>query len=342
MTAKPPEPGFRPLMGSIDKYLGRLAAALVARAQRRAVTVIVLFLIATAGLGAYVAATLGINSSEIDVFSEDLRVMKLRADYLDNFPELRDPIVVVVDAVTPDLAHDSTNRLARRLRSEPELFPGVYQPDGGQFFDEHGLLYLSASELQDMVDRLSLAQPFLSSLSRDQSIGGLFSMLDDAGEAVVSGRLEQSMLGDTFDSISRAIDSYLAGHDTPMSWQKLLHADASGEERYRRFLLVRPVVDFSRMRPAEDTLRGLREVVAELGLDRDDDVRVRTTGTFPLAYEESQHVLEQVTWAGLASLVLVTIILLLGLGSLRLVFCSIVTLLVGLVWTAGFAAPPPA
>jgi len=338
MTAKPSEPGFRPLIGSIDEYLGRLAAALVARVQRRAGTVIVLFLIATAALGAYAAATLGINSNEIDVFSKDLRVMKLREDYFDNFPELRDPIVVVVDAVTPDLAHDSMSRLARRLRSEPEVFPGVYQPDGGKFFDEHGLLYLSASELQDMVDRLSLAQPFLSRLSRDQSIGGLFTMFDEAGAAVESGQLEQSMLGDTFDAVSRAIDSYLAGRDTPLSWQKLLNADASGEERYRRFLLVRPVVDFSRIRPAEDTLLGLREVVAELGLNRGDDVRVRTTGTFPLAYEESKHVREQVTWAGLASLGLVTIILLIGLGSLRLVFCSVFTLLVGLVWTAGFAA----
>ncbi len=338
MTAKPSEPGFRPLIGSIDEYLGRLAAAWVARVQRRAGTVIVLFLITTAALGAYAAATLGINSNEIDVFSKDLRVMKLREAYFDNFPELRDPIVVVVDAVTPDLAHDSMSRLARRLRSEPEVFPGVYQPDGGKFFDEHGLLYLSASELQDMVDRLSLAQPFLSRLSRDQSIGGLFTMFDEAGAAVESGQLEQSMLGDTFDAVSRAIDSYLAGRDTPLSWQKLLNADASGEERYRRFLLVKPVVDFSRIRPAEDTLLGLREVVAELGLDKSDDVRVRTTGTFPLAYEESKHLREQVTWAGLVSLGLVTIILLIGLGPLRLVFCAIVTLLVGLVWTAGFAA----
>ena len=338
MTPTPSEPGFRPLTGSIDEYLGHLAAALVARVQRRAGTVIVLFLIATVGLGAYAAATLRINSSEIDVFSKDLRVIKLRADYFDNFPELRDPIVVVVDAETPDLAHDSMNRLARRLRSEPELFPGVYQPDGGKFFDEHGLLYLSASELQDMVDRLSLAQPFLSRLSRDQSIGGLFTMFDEAGAAVESGRLAQSMLGDTFDSVSRAIDSFLAGRDTPLSWQKLLNADASGKERYRRFLLVRPVVDFSRIRPAGDTLLRLGEIVAELGLDRGDDVRVRTTGTFPLAYEESKHIREQVTWAGLAALGLVTTILLVGLGSLRLVFCSIITLLVGLVWTAGFAA----
>jgi len=338
MTTKPPGPGFRPQSGSIDHYLGRLAAAWVARVQRHAGTVIVLFLVATAGIASFAAATLGINSSESDVFSKDLGVMQQRAEYFENFPELRDPIVVVVDARTPDLAHDSADRLARRLREQPDLFPSVFQPDGGKFFDEHGLLYLSTSELQDIVDRLSLAQPFLSRLSRDQSVGGLLALLSEAGEAVDSGMLEQSMLGDTFDSVSQAIGGYLAGESTPLSWQRLLGAKSAPKDRYRRFLLIRPVVDFNRVRPAEDTLLGLDGVLAELGLDNSDDVRVRATGTFPLAYEESQHVREQATWAGVASLGLVTIILLAGFGSLRLVFCAVFTLLVGLVWTAGFAA----
>ena len=337
-TAKPPEPGFRPLIGSIDEYLGRLAAALVARVLGHAGAVIVAFLVATIGIGAYAASTLGINSSEIDIFSKSLRVLGLRADYLENFPELRDPIVVVIDAKTPDLAHDSANRLADRLRSRPELFPGVYQPDGGRFFDEHGLLYLSESELQDMVDRLSLAQPFLARLSRDQSVGGLFEMLDEAGEAVESGRMEPSMLADTFAAVAAAIERFLSGRETPLSWQNLLAADAPDGERFRRYLLVRPVVDFRRVRPAEESLRALRDAVAELGLDEGGDVRVRATGTFPLAYEEAIHIREQITWAALVSLGLVTTILLIGLGSLRLVLCSVLTLLVGLIWTAGFAA----
>ena len=338
MTAKPPEPGFTSPTGSIDAYLGRLAAAWVARVERRTGTVIVLFLIATLGLGAYAAATLGINSSETDIFSSDLRVMKRRAQYFENFPGLRDPIVVVVDAATPDLAHDSANRLAERLRSEPERFPDVYQPDGGPFFDAHGLLYLNVTELQDLVDRLSLAQPFLSRLSRDQSVGGLLTLLTEAGEAVESGELEQSMLGDTFQAVSHAIDDYLQGGDTPLSWQRLLNPNVTAEKTYRRYLLVRPVVDFNRVQPAEDSLLGLRKAIDELGLANADDVRVRATGTFPLAYEESRHVREQATWAGVASLALVTVILLVGFRSVRLVVCAVLTLIAGLVWTAGFAA----
>jgi hopanoid biosynthesis associated RND transporter like protein HpnN len=340
MTSKLPEPGFRPLTGSVDAYLGRLAAAWVNRVQHHAGIVILFFLIATVAIGVYAGATLGVNSSEIDLFSKDLRVMKLRANYFQNFPLLRDPIVVVVDAATPDLAHDNANKLAERLRSDPGHFVSVYQPDGGEFFDEHALLYLSVSELQNTIDRLSQAQPFLSRLSRDQSIGGLFTMLDEASEAADSGELEfgAAVLGETFNAVSQAIDGYVAGRETPLSWQTLLDGRASDNKRYRRFLLVTPVVDFSRLGPADETLQGLRDVVAEPEFNRNGDVRVRTTGTFPLAYEESEHIREQATWAGLASLVLVTIILLIGFGSLRLVFCCILTLLVGLVWTAGFAS----
>ena len=338
MTPKPPEHGFQAPPASIDDSLGRFAAAWVDRVQGYAGRIIVVFLVATIAIGAYAATTLGVNSSEIDVFSKDLGVMQLREKYFENFPELRDPIVIVVDAVTPDLAHDSANRLARRLRQEPERFPTVYQPDAGEFFDAHGLLYSSVDELQDMVDRLSMAQPFLSRLARDQSVGGLFEMLNEAGEAAQSGDIQGAMLGDTFEAVSKAIDHFLDDGGTPMSWQQLLDGRDSNAKSHRRFLLVRPVVDFTRLQPAEDTLHRLGEVLAELGLDRGKDVRVRTTGTFPLAYEESGHILEQASWAGLASLVLVTIIFLTGVGSWRLVFCSVITLIVGLVWTAGFAA----
>jgi len=338
MTLKPPDPGFRPPPASIDDSLGRFAAAWVDRVQGHAGAIIAVFLVATIAIGVYAARTLGVNSSEIDIFSRDLRVMELRESYFENFPQLRDPIVVVVDAATPDLAHDSANRLATRLRQEPNRFPVVYQPDAGTFFDEHGLLYLSNDELQDMVDRLSRAQPFLARLSRDQSVGGLFEMLNEAGEAVESGDVEGPMLDDTLKAVSEAIDRYLADGDTPLSWQKLLDGRTADEQTNRRFILVSPVVDFSRLQPAEETLTGLRDVLTELEFDHGEDVRVRTTGTFPLAYEESQHILEQASWAGLASLVLVTVILLSGFGSWRLVFCSVLTLIVGLVWTAGFAA----
>jgi hopanoid biosynthesis associated RND transporter like protein HpnN len=57
-----------------------------------------------------------------------------------------------------------------------------------------------------------------------------------------------------------------------------------------------------------------------------------------LSYEEMEVVRSQAAMAGLASFVLVGLILSLGLRSARLVLATLLTLLVGLVWTAGFTA----
>ena len=122
-TTKSPGPGFRPQSGSIDHYLGRLAAAWVARVQRNAGSVIVLFLIATAGIAAFAAATLGINSSETDVFSKDLRVMEQRAEYFANFPVLRDPIACKPAVMAEN---DDWVAMASEFRAIAQL-PGVEQ-----------------------------------------------------------------------------------------------------------------------------------------------------------------------------------------------------------------------
>jgi hopanoid biosynthesis associated RND transporter like protein HpnN len=57
-----------------------------------------------------------------------------------------------------------------------------------------------------------------------------------------------------------------------------------------------------------------------------------------LSYEEMEVVRSQAAMAGLASFVLVGLILSLGLRSARLVLATLLTLLVGLAWTAGFTA----
>ena len=85
-------------------------------------------------------------------------------------------------------------------------------------------------------------------------------------------------------------------------------------------------------------LLALRASVAELGFDGRNGVLVRATGVFPLSYEEMEQLDSQTMRAGLASFVLVALILILGLGSLRLVAASLLTLLAGLAITASFAA----
>ncbi len=70
------------------------------------------------------------------------------------FPQNVDLMVVVIDGQTGDLADRAARDLAARMRARPDLFTYVRRPDGGEFFDRNGPLFLSAAELQNISDKI--------------------------------------------------------------------------------------------------------------------------------------------------------------------------------------------
>lgn len=131
------------------------------------------------------------------------------------------------------------------------------------------------------------------------------------------------------------------GEFAELSWQRLMLGEALdtlGASTTRAFLVVKPVLDFSRLFPAEQTIARIRTLADALDLDPAHGVQVRLTGDVALAQEELMTVSRGAGWSALAALVLVTVVLVWGLRSARLIVASLVTLLVGLSWTAAFAA----
>ena len=326
------------MTGNVDERLGRAARAWVERVRPRARGVVLAFLAATAGCLVYASGHLGLNSDEMALFREDVPFLKLREDFRRAFPKLVDPIVVMIDGDTLDLVEDAADRLASRLRQQPKLFVAVYQPGSGAFFEEHGLLYLTSDALEDLADRLAGAQPFLAELSRDPSLRGFLGLLGEASRAAGSGDLDPESLADVLERTGRAFEAQLDGSRYQLSWAEvMLGASYTGTDP-RHFLLVQPVLDFEELAPAERSLVALRRASSELELDGTRGVRARMTGTWPLSSEEAHHVRSQSTLAGVAAFFLVAAVLVRGLRSLRLVVASLLTLLVGLALTAGFAA----
>ena len=328
----------RPLISTLDEVIGRHIGAWVRHATRYARTTAVGLLFLCALLLLYSLDRLGVNTDENDLFSDDLPFYTLREDFNRAFPSTVDPLLVVVDGASVDLAHEAARTLARRLEEQPAHFQRVEQPDSGPFFDRHAFLYLELDELDDLVDNLFSVQPYLAELSRDTSLRGFLRMLSQAVDASVEGDLAGVNLEDVIDRLGDVAHSHLDGEGYPLSWADVITGRDSTPRDRRRFLLVEPVVDFSRLSPAEQSLLALRATIDELGFDGGDGVVVRATGVFPLSYEEMEHLDRQTARAGIASFVMVGLILSFGLGSLRLVFASLVTLLAGLAATAAFAA----
>ena len=324
-------------MGRAKDYPARMLAWWVTSMQRHASLVMVITLLITGGILSYTLTHFTINVDTSSMISDKLHFRKLEKDFSKAFPKLSDTIVIVLDADTEERARSARTQLAERLRKETGLFKSVYEPGGGSFFEKNGLLYLNVKELEDFADTLASAQPFLALLSQDMSVQGLFSMLTMAlsrGEEISLKDLRIMLL---FDGMSEAFESVLNNRRSHLSWQGMMFGKEMRKQRHQ-FIILQPYLDFTKLSSSEVPLATVRHVLKELGLNGEHGVTARITGDVALSHENLTEVRSSVGIATLLSLFLVGCSLYIGLGrSVRLVFASLMTLIIGLIWTTGFA-----
>jgi hopanoid biosynthesis associated RND transporter like protein HpnN len=298
--------------------------------------VLIVATLATVVALTYSLKNLTIKTDTGDMLSASLPFRRSWRAVKKAFPQYRKTVLVVIDGATPDLAQEANKALVARLKRETDIFETVYLPGSDSFFEKNALLYLSTEKLEDLTDNLSRVQPFLARLIRDQTLRGFLSLLTSASEAVRNGK--DLDLAPMFDRVSAAIQANVNQIHYQLSWQELIFADKSSlEEHRRRIIAVEPYLDDSELLPAARAMRKLRQLAQELQLNPDHGVRVRLTGEAALEYEELISVSRGAGIAGLLALIMVLVVLLICFGSFRLVFATLVTLLMGLIWTAGFA-----
>jgi hypothetical protein len=128
-----------------------------------------------------------------------------------------------------------------------------------------------------------------------------------------------------------------------LSWQALMDGGADETtdlptDSTRRFLVIQPQLDYSRLKPASAAIAALREAGDRVAARHEGAVRVRLTGEAVIEHEELETVEAGGTLAGLLSLAAVAVILGVGFRGPRGVAACLITLLAGLLWTAGLAA----
>ena len=303
--------------------------------QRNAALVVVLAVALTGGVVVFTVNTLGINTSTTDIISSDVPFRRNDLAFDKAFPQLRSVIVVVVDGTSPEAAEDAAQRLADRLGTDTTNFHDVYLPGAEPYFRRDGFLFLDVEALATLADRLAAIEPLLASLAADPSLRGLTDVLDLAlagADGQDSAELVE-LLG-KIGAVARAIP---AGLPLDLSWQSLLAGDGTAGPS-RRFVLARPILDHGGFKPAAAAIDAIRAAARALDIDADHGLSVRLTGGVALDQEELDSVEVGGKTAGALSLVLVALLLIVGLRSGGLVLATVATLLMGLIWTAGFAA----
>lgn len=322
----------------IDAALEDLLAAWVEGVRRRALWVIGIGLLVAAGSLVYAVGHLGVNTDSEELFDESLRFRQLRNELSLAFPLLDEVVLVVIDAPSRFEAEDAARTLVGRLEGEGEIFESVYAPGIDPFFERNGLLYLSTEELEELADHLAAAQPFLAELSRDRSLRGLFDLLATIIDQAPGAREGGLELSEVLDGVRGAVSDAARLRVGPRVFAELVLGGTGGGLGPRSYVVVQPRVDFSDFAPGRSGLLRLREIFAELGWNQESGIRARITGDRVLQTEELYAVQRQAAMAGLASFLLVAMILFLALRSLRLILATLLTLAMGLACTAGFAA----
>jgi len=318
-----------------DTVLTRALLAWVGLMQRRAAWVLAIALLLGIVVGHYAWTHLSVDTDPENMLSATLpwRQAEHRMDQL--FPDLDEGLVAVVDGSTSEVADQAQRRLVDALRAQPDQFVEVYAAETDPYFRHNGFLYLDTPALQKLADGLNQAQPFLGALTHDPSLHGLFTLLDRAATNPAAADFD---LSPALGKMADGIDAAVAGRFYALSWQDMMGTGVNVGDATRRFIEIKPSFDFGQLFPTEQSIDAFRATVGKLQLGPAQGVTVRLTGSKALEHEELKMAFSGGLKAFGVGLLMVVVLLYLALRSGRLVVAAIITLLFGLLVTAGFAA----
>ena len=314
----------------IGAWLGRWVALVIAWPKITTVASV----LATVLAGWYAAGHLGVNTDTANMISPTLPWRQHFNEFRQAFPVRDRNLLIVLDADSPAAADAFAGALLAEMRRSPDVYHSILLQGEGEFFERNGLLYLPTAELSALVDRLAAAQPLL---------GLLQARFDGSAVLDVATRtLIEAPSGATNDvrpfyaALAKSLEGAARGEAVPLAWRSFIATGAAPTNR--RIIVLQPALNFGQMQPATAAINGIREIAARLNEGAAAPVQVRLTGSVAMEHEELASVSSTAGIGGLATTVLVAVILLAALRSWRLLAMSLVTLAAGLALTAAFAA----
>jgi hopanoid biosynthesis associated RND transporter like protein HpnN len=292
-------------------------------------------LLLAAAAGYFTSTHFAMNTDSAKLISADVgwRKREIRFDRL--FPQQSNLILVVIDGKTPELAEAGAADLTARLLQDKKLFPIVRRPDGGSFFNHNGLLFLPVKEVEATTQQLFKAQPFLGALAADPSLRGVMDALSAALLGVSQGQAQLSDIDIAMQRFGQSLKAAAAGRTDYLSWRSLITGSPPRPEELRRFIEVKPALDFDALEPGARASGAIRATARDLNVTPDHGVRVRLTGDVPLSDEEFATLTDRAWLMGGAMMAGVLATLWLALRSFKIIFAILVTLVVGLAVTMG-------
>jgi hopanoid biosynthesis associated RND transporter like protein HpnN len=295
--------------------------------------VIVGFLVLAALSAGYFARNVVVSTDSKKLMSSSLPWRQQEATIDAAFPQRIDRILAVIDARTPEAADEAAEALVKELAPRSDVIQTIERVDN-EFFEKNGVLFLGLDEVgRDTADLIS-AQPFLGTLAADPTLRGVVRTLSQSLEGVRLGRAKLDDMRPAMASIADALQALASGTTPAFSWRTLIAGRAAKPSELRRFVNIRPLLDFADLEPGGKATAVIRDAVARLGLTQERGVKVRLTGSVVLSDEEFDTIADGALLNAVATSLLVCLVLWLALKKARIILAVLVNLVVGLILTA--------
>ena len=243
----------------------------------------------------------------------------------------------VVEAPTPELAGAATSEFAHTLEVDKARFESVANVGESSFFRRHGLLFLSAEELNRTAAGLIEGEPIIHDIATDRSLRGLVAGLEDALLGLQSNRLKLDDFARPLNMVPDALENVLAGRPSSFSWRMLTEGEAAASpNELRGFVEINPVLDFNSVEPGQEAEAAIHRLAAPIAAKYQASVRV--TGPIAIDDEQFGSIKENAVRNGAVTVAIVVFILWLALRSGRLILALVINLAVGLAATAALGS----
>src|SRR5499433_407265 len=283
---------------------------------------------------AYAAAHFAIDADVNKLISKDLPWRQREVAFEKSFPPKEETILAVIDAPTSELVSQATTALIERLAGRKELFRSLLEAGGGPFFQKNGLLFLPTQEVVGLTKKLGEGKALIQTLAQDSNLRGLTTALN---YGLIGARMNHYTLDDlsgTLNMVSDTLHETIAGRFASFSWRAMLNGRPPKPDERRRFVEIRPVLDYAALMPGKAATDAIRQAVSDLEFGTKYRATVRLTGPVAIADEE-YATLEEGAYVNTAvTIVVVLIILWLALRSFGIILAVAISLLVGLSITA--------
>lgn len=270
-----------------------------------------------------------------------------QADYRAYSREFGDQeeIVVVIESADAEKATRFGDALSLRLNREEGVFREVFYPGGLPYFRRNGLLFMPLDEIRNLRNTLTMAAPVLKDLAAAPSVQTLFTSLTSRIDGYLATRDSSSLKSLTFmlTTLDKGFNSF-DGKTSGMSMDSFLKGSGDGKPSLlesagkQQVITILPVKDEGSFVPAEKAIKAVRAALDEtLKKPEFAGVTAGLTGVPVLEYEEMSSSQRDMESATILSLALTVILLLFAFRGLLNVMAAMVSLMVGICLSFGFA-----